>query len=233
MQASENKDYQHLDWHEILKHIQGFATSGTAKLRLNSLGPKANAEAALIHLQNIFDAAQILAQGSRPFMESLDLFEPWYGRLKRQAVLKTLEIKDVRSFCLEVVALEEVLKIQVTGWGRQLLDRLMKASEPLSAIDQIITPRGEIRSDASETLYRLYREKENLARQVQASLDKLVKDHDMQNYLQDRYVTTSAASFTARAKPSRRSLWNRKKSFPIIIGFAKLKWKSKMKSSAC
>ncbi|MBX3019904.1 MAG: Smr/MutS family protein, partial [Bdellovibrionaceae bacterium] len=44
--------------------------------------------------------------------------------------------------------------------------------------------------DASETLYRLTREKENTARQVQTHLDRLVNDHQMQNYLQDKYVTT-------------------------------------------
>ena len=54
----------------------------------------------------------------------------------------------------------------------------------------IMTPRGEIRSDASETLYRLFREKENLTRQIETTLDKTVNAHQMQNLLQDKYVTT-------------------------------------------
>jgi len=183
-------EYKNLDWFEITKHIQNSATSGAARIRLGQLQAFATAHEADRHRKNIFAAAEILSQGTRPFMESLDLFEPWYGRLKRKAVLKALEIKDVRSFCFECVALDEVLKMFTSSWSQDTRSMLLKASEPLSAIDQVLTPRGEIRSDASETLYRLFREKENLTRQVETTLDKLVKANEMQNYLQDRYVTT-------------------------------------------
>ncbi|MFN7728581.1 MAG: endonuclease MutS2 [Bdellovibrio sp.] len=181
---------EHLDWNEVLKKIQSFATSGTARLTLQELPPKSNADEARLHLNDVFDAMTLLSHGPRPFMESLDLFEPWHSRIKRNAVLKALEIKDVRSFCLEVIALDEVLKLSNTAWARRTQSQLMAAEEPLSAIDQILTPRGEIRSDASEKLYNLFREKENLARQVEHTLDRLVKDNDMQTYLQDKYVTT-------------------------------------------
>jgi DNA mismatch repair protein MutS2 len=39
-------------------------------------------------------------------------------------------------------------------------------------------------------LYRLFREKENLTRQIESTLDKTVNAHQMQNLLQDKYVTT-------------------------------------------
>lgn len=183
-------EFKDLDWSEILKTIQSFATSGTARHSLLELEVRSGPEAALKHQKKIFDGVEILSSGTRPFMESLDLYEPWYSRIKRKAVLKTLEIKDVRSFCLETVALQEVFSGRRNDWAQDCLTLLMRAEEPLSAIDQIMTPRGEIRSDASETLFRLYKEKENLARQIQTSLDRLVNDHQMQNYLQDKYVTT-------------------------------------------
>ena len=68
--------------------------------------------------------------------------------------------------------------------------QMMEAEEPLSAIDQILTPQGDLRSDASETLYRLFSERERLARDVQQTLDRLVKDHQAENMLQDKFVTT-------------------------------------------
>lgn len=187
---SEHLETQDLDWNEILKKIQGLATSGTARLALENIRAWATPQEALRHLEKIFDATEILGLGTRPFMESLDLFEPWYSRIKRNAVLKTLEIRDVRTFCLEIIALKEVFNRSKNSWSKEGLLRLMKAEEPLSAIDQIMTPRGDIRSDASETLYRLFNEKENLGRQIQNSLDRLVNDHQMQSYLQDKYVTT-------------------------------------------
>lgn len=179
-----------LDWPQVLGRIEGFATSGTAKLEIARLGPRASRLEAERELRRVFDAVEILSTGRRPFMESLDFFEPWFARVKKRAVLKVLEIRDVRSFCLEVIALDEVLKEARAEWAAELRGRLLRAEEPVSAIDQILTPGGDIRSDASETLYRLFREKEQTARQVQTHLDRLVNDHQMQGYLQDKYVTT-------------------------------------------
>jgi DNA mismatch repair protein MutS2 len=179
-----------LDWNDILKHIQGFATSGAGRMNISSLRAFSNPEEALKSVTNIFDAIELIQTGSRPFMEALDLYEPWYSRVKKNAVLKTLEIRDVRSFCLEVIALKEISQTVQNDWCQSLSQELMEATEPLSAIDQILTPRGDIRSDASETLYRLFREKENLSRQIETSLDKTVNAHQMQSLLQDKYVTT-------------------------------------------
>ncbi len=181
---------KNLDWLEILRQIQNFATSGTARLKLETLKELSGKPEALSSQKNIFDAVEVLNRGLRPFMESLDLFESWHGRLKRGAVLKPLEIKDVRFFCFECVALDEGLREVSNEWTRSIRRSLFQASEPLSAIDQILTPRGEIRNDASEVLYRLFREKDQLVRQVETTLDRLVKAHEMQSYLQDRYVTT-------------------------------------------
>lgn len=179
-----------LDWIEILEKIKSFATSESGKNRIMALKPLATPEEATLSFTEISEASEVLAQGLRPYMQSLDLFPTWFPRLKKNAVLKTLEIKDVRSFCLETLALEEALSPIENTWSAKIHGRLMAASEPLSAIDQILTPNGEIRSDASEKLYNLFREKEQLAREVQTSLDRLVKDHQMENNLQDKYVTT-------------------------------------------
>ncbi len=179
-----------LDWIEILEKIRGSATSESAKNKILEIRPLATPDEAQKSFQEIFGAGAVLAEGVRPYMQSLDLFATWYPRLKKRATLKTLEIKDVRSFCLEALALKEALSPLDNTWGSRIRESLMEAEEPLSAIDQILTPGGEIRSDASEKLYNLFREKERLARDVQTNLDRLVKDHQMENNLQDKYVTT-------------------------------------------
>lgn len=185
-----------LDWEDILLKIQDFATSGCAKIKISELHTCPNQEVAHQQMQNIFYAQELVQTGVRPFMESLDLFESWHSRLRKQAVLKTIEIKDVRHFCLETLALYEALNTieQQSGsenkWCHKLFQSLMDSEEPLSAIDQLITPHGEIRSDASEKLFQLFREKENLTRQIEKTLDKTVNDHQMVNLLQDKYVTT-------------------------------------------
>lgn len=179
-----------LDWNEVLERIRAFATSDPGRTRIGDLGPLASAVEARRSFQDIMEAGEVVLQGVRPHLESLDLYSTWIHRLKKDAVLKTLELKDVRHFCLEAVALAEALKPVDNGWARGILDTMMDATEPLSAIDQILTPSGEIRSDASERLYSLFKEKERLGRDVQNALDRLVKDHQMEGVLQDKYVTT-------------------------------------------
>lgn len=179
-----------LDWQEVLEKLKSLATSLPAKDILNHLEPLKTQQEATLEFQKTAQAQIVLETGVRPFMQSLDLFEPWISRLKKGAVLKTIELKDVRTFCLEVIALHESLKSQNTPWSEHVKVTLMPAEEPLSAIDQIMSPHGEIRSDASETLYQLFQEKEKLERELQNTLDRLVKDHQMENYLQDRFVTT-------------------------------------------
>lgn len=179
-----------LDWTEILQKIQGYATSEIAKQEISQLAPLANEAAAKNSFQDTFDAMEVLGQGHRPYMQSLDMSSIWRTRLKKRAVLKVLELKDVRGFCLEVVALAEALAPVQNTWSQKVQGALMDAEKPLSALDQILTPAGDIRSDASETLHRLYKEKERLAREVQTTMDRLVKDHDMDGVVQDKYVTT-------------------------------------------
>lgn len=179
-----------LDWVEILEKISSHATSEAGRNQVLQIKPLNTPEEAYVSFKEISQATEVLNQGVRPYMQSLDLYSTWITRLKKNAVLKTLEIKDVRSFCLEALALKEALNSVDNDWARRVGQSLMNAEEPVSAIDQILAPGGEIRSDASETLYRLYREKERLAREVQTSLDRLVHAHQMENVLQDKYVTT-------------------------------------------
>ncbi|MBV2167580.1 MAG: Smr/MutS family protein [Bdellovibrio sp.] len=179
-----------LDWIEILEKIRSHATSEAGREAIMATRPLKTAEEAYLGFEEIAQATEVLNQGVRPYMQSLDLYSTWITRLKKNAVLKTLEMKDVRGFCLEALALKEALHSVENKWAQKISSRLMNAEEPVSAIDQILTPNGEIRADASETLFRLYREKERLAREVQGTLDRLVKDHQMENVLQDKYVTT-------------------------------------------
>jgi DNA mismatch repair protein MutS2 len=181
---------KNLDWFEILEKLKSFSTSESARHLITLTQPLKNADEAQKSFYEIECGSDLILSGLRPHMQSLDLFELWIGRIKKKALLKTLELKDIRHFCFEVVALNEALKNSSTAWAHDQLETLMKAEEPLSAIDSLITPSGDIRMDASEKLYRLSKEKETLARQIQNQMDRLVHDHKMENMLQEKYVTT-------------------------------------------
>lgn len=183
------KDLKALDWREILERLQSLATSEPARTQLLAIRPLRTRDEAQASFSAIQEAQTVLSFGERPFMESLDLYPTWHTRLKRQAVLTTIELRDVRRFCIEIVALNEVLRPIQSPWVASLKSRLIDATAPLSAIDQIMTPTGEIRTDASEALYNLYREKANQTKSLQTVLDRLIKQHEMETIIQDRYVT--------------------------------------------
>jgi len=184
------KNLKPLDWDEILNRLESFATSESARKFLRELEPLSAADEAMKSFSEIGEALIILGTGERPFMQSLDLFSTWYQRLKREAVLQTLELRDVRQFCIEVIALSEVLRPLSGTWLNRLKENLMDATRALSAIDQLMTANGEIRTDASQRLYELYQEKQQQTRALQGVLDRLVKAHETEHLLQDKYVTT-------------------------------------------
>lgn len=183
------KELSNLDWQEILAKLEAFATSEVARQALRGIAPLKGPAEAQNRFSQILEAQVVLQSGQRPFMESLDLYGLWHQRLSKDAVLKPLELRDVRHFCLEVVALKEILKPHQSSWLKSVKAQLMDATEPLSAIDSIMSPDGEIRTDASETLYKLFRERANQVNAVQGILDRLVKQHEMEPILQERYVT--------------------------------------------
>lgn len=194
------KNIAHLDWVELLKSLESFATSLPAKDLVAGLSPFANVEEARASVGHILEMTKLIQEAPRPSMQGLDLFETWAMRLKKSAVLTPLEIKDVRLFCLETIALIEFLKARPNSISDLYLNQIMPAEEPLSAIDNLITPSGEIRTDASETLYNLFREKEQLQKQIQQILEKLVRDNQMDNYLQEKFVTSREGRWVVPVK---------------------------------
>lgn len=187
---SRIKNQRALDWEMILQKIQNLATSLAAQEKLAHTQPLASAELAKQQFEEIEKAFSVITTGVRPHMQSLDLYSNWILPTKKKSVLKTLELKDVRFFCLEALALKETFKSNPNTWTENLHAQMMEPSEPLSAIDQIITPQGDIRNDASERLYQLFTEKERLSRDVQNTMERLVRDHQVEHMLQDKFVTT-------------------------------------------
>ena len=160
---SDLKDLESIDWAVIADKIRTYCTSEAVKESLR-LEPQKSAADASNKMTAVKNAEHVLAKGQRPYMESLDLSSVWLQRLKKGATLQPLEFKDVHHFCAETLALKSILG------GSEILEfeyaagELFDAEEPLSAIDQILTSDGGIRTDASETLYNLFNEKNKLAR---------------------------------------------------------------------
>lgn len=183
--------HETLDWPEILNKLTNLATSELGREQLSRLSPLSDQASCTQSFHQILETQTLLnSSGVRPFMESLSLFSLWSQRLEKNATLKTLELKDARHFFIEVDQLWSELENPETPFLQTQKGSLFDPQEPLSAIDQIMTPDGSIRSDASETLFKLTREKNQKAQEISKILDRLVKEHELEAVLQDKYVTT-------------------------------------------
>lgn len=194
-----------LDWPKITRHLSSFATSGEGQDLLLKTAPLDSEELAVENFKVIAEAQNLLALGERPFMESLDLYHSWFHRLEKQSQLKPLELKDIRLFFMEAMALKKVTKgANPGGWAQKIADDLMEIKGPLAAIEHLITPQAEIRMDASETLYRLHNEKKNQIQKIQSSLNHLVKSHENETILQDKFVTNREGRWVVPIKSGMR-----------------------------
>lgn len=201
---SSVSDLKNLDWAEIKLRLSSYATCDAARVALAAISPLESAEKAESSFSEIEAAIEILAPGVRPYCQSLDLYSTWFQRLQKKATLRTIELRDVRQFCIEVVALKEVIAHFNSSWATRLTHLLMAAEEPLSAIDQIMTPEGEIRFDASETMFRLWNEKNQQSRLVQNTLDRILRNAQLENVLQEKYVTTREGRWVVPIKSNMR-----------------------------
>lgn len=193
-----------IDWNLVLNNLINFATSSEGKDTLKELKPFPTADEAKNNFKKITQAQFILQKGLRPFMESLDLYPSWIGRLEKKGQLKPLELKDIRLFLIETETLKDAIKDCDEEWLTKVDNDLMDPSEPLSAIEHLITPQAEIRIDASERLYSLHQEKKSQEFQVQITLNKIVKHHLNEPILQDKYVTTREGRWVLPIKSGRR-----------------------------
>lgn len=178
-----------IDWTEVILEIKKLCTSELGAQQFDNFAPLSSPDAAITSFAQIDDFKSLLLMGNRPFMESLDLYYTWYNRLKKNAVMKTIELKDIRVFCTEILSLKDYFDQSDRNWPQQFSNQLFNADEPISAINQLITDEGNIRNDASEKLYSLFVEKKQLTSKVERTLEKIVKLHEMENIIQDKFVT--------------------------------------------
>lgn len=204
MNESLKTQTSQLDWKSLCERLAEMATSAKAKELLRELDVLPSQDQAELQFSEIEECLRILSTGVRPHMESLDFYPLWHTRVQKGSTLKTLELKDVRLFCLEILALRESLNSLNSEWSSDIKSQLFESTETLSAIDRLMTPDGEIKTDASPLLDQLFREKLRITRDLHSTLDRLVKQHELETVLQERYVTTREGRFVLPIKSGRK-----------------------------
>ena len=177
-----------LDWPILTEHLKNLAHSTRAKDICNILGPLPSAIQAKQSVENILQAQTFLETGP-PQFSVIDHIIPILERLEKQAVLDVKELSQIRQFLAVASALKTLLKEAKNSWSTENFGKIADFKSQLGAIDHVLSPNGEVNEHASPTLQSLCDERRKLSRDVARTLDQIVKRQQMENVLQDRYVT--------------------------------------------
>ncbi len=179
-----------LDWNFLLERLCQYASSSQAQEDLRATDALPNIGQAKVSFKTIEECKSVLKSGVRPSMESLDLFLSWFPLVEKNSHLNPLQLKDIRFFLIEYFSLKETLSQFVSPILQEHLLTFFSPEEGLNKIENLITNDGLIRSDASQTLHELNKKKKDLSSSIQKTLDKLVKSYEIEDIIQDKYVTT-------------------------------------------
>ncbi len=181
-----------LDWQELLLHIESQCLTDRGKDWLGSQKAFDTKEAASQRQQEILQFIATVESASLTLrLHGLDLVQTWLRRVEKNQVLNLLDLKDLRLFLEDLTdILEQLPQVEHLPYFTALQSQLLNPDSLLTYINIVLSENGEIRSDASETLFKLFNEKKSLQSQVKNILNKIVKDQDLEGILQDRFVTT-------------------------------------------
>ncbi len=184
--------FQALEWPKILNLISNLAQSLQTREAISSTIAFKKKQEAQEHLKKVvYFMEQYKTAPYVYHLESLENSEIWKTRLKKKQELSVVDFKDLKLFLTETLNLKKILlNFEDSSIKSDFDAQVFNPTEALSAIEQIFSDNGEIRSDASETLYKLFNDKKRFKKEIQKNLDQIVKRHDLETILQDRYVTT-------------------------------------------
>ncbi len=177
---------------ELFLQIQSYCKTDSGKQSLKNFVPYSSPSQATKQCRRVMEFKHLIMSEAFNFqLNGLDLAQNWLRKVKKNQTLQTLDLNDIRLFLEDVNDLKNL--INQNKFVKSLSDinhRLFDPKDILSYINVVVSPAGEINSDASEELYKFFQDKKNLNSQVQNLLKKIVKDQDLENVLQDRFVTT-------------------------------------------
>ncbi len=181
-----------LDWKKVLNKISTYCSCPQSRAALQDILPYSHASIAQNNMGLIYAFQRMFGSGGvrRISLLSFEGGESWLYAIKKSQALKTSDLNQVRLFFEDIYSLRESYKWDHYDEITQIKDRFINPETALNYINQLISESGEIRSDASPTLFDAFKEKKSLSNKVHKILDALVKDFSLEKVLQDKYVTT-------------------------------------------
>jgi DNA mismatch repair protein MutS2 len=124
-------------------------------------------------------------------------------RLKKGAVLEIQELVILRGWLYALDSWSQIPREEIReGYFKKALHLLSDPSQPLRALERVLTPEGELSEKASPKLASLYSEIRGLKREIGIVLDGLMKTLSHKGVLQENFSDVRDGRFVLPVKIS-------------------------------
>ena len=191
------------DWLHLLSFIQEHTKSLITKEKISALGILPTQEEATEKLEKILELKKILQKEDWFFdFEFLDNFDFWHTTVKKGGVLNPRQLSKVKDFLSLAYNVQQFVKQQ--SIKNPLSTRKFVIIEFLEKINSIIDSSGSICSTATDSLQGLMKSKQEHVDRIQRKLDKIIKSHELEPILQERFVTIREGRWVIPVKSGMR-----------------------------
>ena len=208
-------DLGFLDWPELLERLAAQAQSARGQAACRALGLADDPEEAEARMADVAEAVALQRAGETLPSLSFPEVEQHLDAAEKGVPLSAEELKQVAGLCEVAMAVRRWFSRfdpeAVTSGPKA--PRLSAVAAGLSGQEEIVfhardtfDPSGELRDSASPELFRLRRERDQVATRVRGEAERHLRSEAYAPYLQDEYVTLREDRFVLPLKASFKSM---------------------------
>ncbi|HEY0706624.1 MAG TPA: Smr/MutS family protein [Polyangia bacterium] len=206
-------DLAFLDWPELLARLSELAQSARGRELCLSLSLLSSREEAEARMADVAEAARLLeANEALPALVFPEI-EPHLDAVEKGVPLSAEELKQVAAQCeVSLGVRRRISQLQTRATG-PTVERLAAIADDLDAPETLVfhardtfDAAGELRDSASPELFRLRRERDQMAVRARSEAERVMKSEDYAPYLQDEYVTLREDRFVLPLRASFKSM---------------------------
>ena len=172
------------DWHDLLDTICEKTKFNTVKEHIKNTKPFQTQTEALNYQKQF----EYLYNLKRPHLTSLDNLD-WLLVLEKKSILTIRQLLDIKDFCFDVSSVKRQLFPLKNDWSHLTTNALIKEETVQSLINKLVTADGSIKKEASQTLFQLTQDKNQIESSIKKVFDEITKNYKTQSLLQEKIVT--------------------------------------------
>ncbi len=204
-------DLDFLDWPELLERLGTLAQSERGRAFCSRLPLCSSREEATTRMAEVAEAASLIAANEPLPSLSFPEIEAHLDAVEKGVPLSAEELKQVAAQCEVAVGVRR--RFAQLGEKERSTPRLTEIAGGLSSQEELVfhalhtfDAAGELRDSASPELFRLRRERDQIAVRARDEAEKVMRSEDYAPYLQDEYVTLREDRFVLPLRASFKSM---------------------------